>query len=537
MLKILSEDTINRLAAGEVITSPIQCLKELCENSVDSGASKLTLSLSQRAVSVQDNGSGINPIDFPLLCVRFATSKLTEFSALQQVQTFGFRGEALCSLSYVGTVFVQSRQRNQLSEGEFRNSKLVKFNQFDNQGDNFTQIKVEFDEIEVNRAQALRFVNQFAMLHQNVEFSVDGENGLLIKAQNDITDRVNEIIKGKNHVVEFSGDGAYGRVMICTNAKNRMDSCFVNNRLVTSPFNAQIKQLFSQYIICQIFLTVEDTSLIDFNCHPQKLKVILINQQQILNTMKQAVSQFKMQCPEFKEQQKEVSLADSLKDATQSVSPIFQVRQQQLSSQIEYQLTQSQNIQVQKTNFLQPYYDLMLAYKLLTQAQISSFKHKMLLLKPQPLTMQQTFINCTNAFAYVQIESNLVQYELQPFLVDILTQELIEFFVTGTSILNPFFKYSSSKTNHFQAGIVKNAQVLNVFSLINAEVFVDFGQINVQSEENGEFINQYVEQTVKNANLDQINKKELGLAVEKRRINIQGKILEHNQILKMFDRL
>ena len=117
-IRLLSDDVIGKIAAGEVVERPAAAIKEMVENSLDAGATAVTVEIRDGGISyfrVTDNGSGIAQSEIRMAFERHATSKITTANDLTAIQTLGFRGEALASIASVAHVTCTTRTRNDVS--------------------------------------------------------------------------------------------------------------------------------------------------------------------------------------------------------------------------------------------------------------------------------------------------------------------------------------------------------------------------------------------------------------------------------------
>ena len=120
----LSQKIIDQIAAGEIVERPASVVKELLENSIDSGADKITVKISEggsKSIFVSDNGSGIQKNDLVLAVENHATSKISTQEDLQNCNSHGFRGEALAAIASVANIKIRSKAQH--SENGF---ELVK---------------------------------------------------------------------------------------------------------------------------------------------------------------------------------------------------------------------------------------------------------------------------------------------------------------------------------------------------------------------------------------------------------------------------
>ncbi|MEK6645747.1 MAG: DNA mismatch repair endonuclease MutL, partial [Candidatus Firestonebacteria bacterium] len=137
-IKILSDELIQKIAAGEVIERPASVVKELVENSIDAGATHISVEIlneGKRLIRVVDNGVGMSRVDMEICIKKHSTSKITSFEDLFYLHTLGFRGEALASIASISKLEIMSKP--QVSSGE--KSAL-----------SGTVLKVENQEEEIN---------------------------------------------------------------------------------------------------------------------------------------------------------------------------------------------------------------------------------------------------------------------------------------------------------------------------------------------------------------------------------------------------
>lgn len=120
-IRVLSDDTINKIAAGEVIENPASVVKELAENSLDSGATEITVEIREggrQLIRITDNGCGMSSDDALLCLERHATSKLKNVDDIEEIATMGFRGEAIPSIASISKFTLFSRPNHVEIDGQ-----------------------------------------------------------------------------------------------------------------------------------------------------------------------------------------------------------------------------------------------------------------------------------------------------------------------------------------------------------------------------------------------------------------------------------
>lgn len=302
-IKLLTPDIYNKIAAGEVVEKPYGAVKELVENSIDAGATRIIIEVKNGGfdlISVTDNGCGISEEDVQLAFVKHATSKLSGELQLDAIETLGFRGEALSSIAAVSRVTITTRTRlsdvavkAQLEDGRIVSQEHVAANVG-------TKIEVRglfyntparrkfFHSVASESAEVTKFVTKLILTNPTLEITYvndgktiyDNKGNGLEEAIYTIygADCLKNLIKinykrEEIHITGYIGNPDY------TKANRNYQTLSVNNRYVTDQGVAgAILQAYRPYLMTKRFpVYILDLfipcDLVDVNVHPKKSEV------------------------------------------------------------------------------------------------------------------------------------------------------------------------------------------------------------------------------------------------------------------------
>ena len=301
-IHVMSENLANKIAAGEVVEKTMNVVKELVENSIDAKATSISIDLIDSGVKqirVTDDGIGMNRDDATLCLERHATSKLETLDDLFNIESLGFRGEALPSIASVSRMTIKTTDGNDKTLVEIDGGKIISVSDTDiSEGtiitvsDLFynTPVRLKYlKNLYVELANITDYINKMALSYPNIRFkltnndkvllSTDGSDNLL-KVIHSIygTDITKKMIKieGENEDYFVSGYMSYPEV---TKPNRNSIITFVNGRLIkNNELNRAIVDSYHTYIPKDKFpifiLNIEtDPILIDINIHPTKMDI------------------------------------------------------------------------------------------------------------------------------------------------------------------------------------------------------------------------------------------------------------------------
>ena len=311
IIKLLPDSVANQIAAGEVIQRPSSVIKELVENALDAGATRVQIKVIEAgkdSIQVVDNGKGMSDTDARLAFERHATSKITEATDLFSLRTMGFRGEALASIAAVAQVELRTRQ----ADNDLGTSLVIEGSHVKEQtpvtcpvGANFLVRNLFFNIparrkfLKSNQTELNHILSEFeriALAHPEVEFSLySGESLLQQLPISGFKKRILDLfgkrmdaqlvpIQVDTELVQISG---FVGTPQGAKKKGAQQFFFVNGRYMRHPyFNKAIQTAYERLIAdgTQISYFVNfqiDPARIDVNIHPQKTEIKFQDEQAI----------------------------------------------------------------------------------------------------------------------------------------------------------------------------------------------------------------------------------------------------------------
>jgi len=319
-IKILANEVISKIAAGEVIERPASVVKELIENSLDAWATNIAVEAQGGGVElikVSDNGSGIPAAEVELAFHRYATSKISNLGDLENISSLGFRGEALPSIAAVAEVEI-STQATSESIGSYlhltRGEVVHRENRARSQGTTVTvrrlfryfPARLKFlKSANTENGHIAHLVSQYALAFPEVKFSLvlDKHLSLQTAGNGDLLEVVSEIygselaqrmlkVDQRDSLVKVSG--LTSPPSLVRSNRNYL-SFFVNRRWVRSPLLTRATEeayhgllMDGQHpiAIINIFLPAQQ---LDVNIHPTKAQIKFCQEQTIFSNVKKAV--------------------------------------------------------------------------------------------------------------------------------------------------------------------------------------------------------------------------------------------------------
>ncbi len=319
-IAILPDYIANQIAAGEVVQRPESVVKELVENSLDSTATEIAVIIQdggKQLISVIDNGFGMSRADLEIAIKRHATSKIKTQEDLENILTFGFRGEALASISSVADLEIRTRLKNEahgwkLISEPMKQQSIEPFNQ--EQG---TQVFVRnlFYNVPArkkflkSKLTEIRYISdtliRFSLAHPDLRFTFYNDDTLIFDVKpSSLKERLEHILGSsskdgfmelnyQNELMKISG---YIGKPSLAKPNNSGQYLFVNRRpiesrnlsfAIFSAFEHLLEKKYKPVFVLNLEINPER---IDVNIHPQKNEVKFDNENYVYNTLRKAVS-------------------------------------------------------------------------------------------------------------------------------------------------------------------------------------------------------------------------------------------------------
>ena len=321
-IHVLSQDTINQIAAGEVVERPLAVVKELIENAIDAKASAVTVEIAdggKALIRITDNGSGIAADDIELAFLPHATSKIQNVEDLLAVSSLGFRGEALASIAAVSQLEMVTKTRDALMGTRYRieggdkkeienvgcpdGTTFLVRNLFYN-----TPARLKFLKTSQTEAGYISgLVERMALSHPDIAFRFinQKQNRLSTSGNGNLKDVIyhiygrevtSNLIEVQSREVFCTLSGYIGKPVISRGNRGMMNY-FINGRYIKSPIiHRAIEEAYAPYSMQHRYpftvLHIQiDAKYIDVNVHPQKMELRFNNEKEVFQSIYHGISE------------------------------------------------------------------------------------------------------------------------------------------------------------------------------------------------------------------------------------------------------
>mgnify|MGYP006091859959 FL=1 len=320
MIKQLSENLKNKISAGEVVERPSSVVKELVENSIDSGADEIKVIVEKggkQLIQVSDNGSGINSKELPIAFERFSTSKINSFEDLYKINSLGFRGEALASIASVSEVKIISKiEDDDGAEMIIKNGVLGKVEPAAAlKGTNITIQNLFYNtparrkflkSPRVEFRKIVEMIRRYALSNPSVSFNLVSDKRDILNLNNEsLEDRIvhvmdpayrDQLLKLNFLKGDYAIDGFLGNLNLVRTRPGEqyifLNGRFIKNRLLNSAVYNAYKSILNRgeypFFALNIFLPHKE---VDINVHPMKTEVRFKDEWRIYHVIKSSVEE------------------------------------------------------------------------------------------------------------------------------------------------------------------------------------------------------------------------------------------------------
>ena len=320
MIRVLPPEVVNQIAAGEVIERPYSVVKELVENSLDAGATRVRVEIAAggaEMIRVVDDGSGFHAEDLPLAFASHATSKLSALADLDHIASLGFRGEALASIGSVARATIRSRRHDEPSGHEIScaGGQLGPVRPCGCPPGTTIEIRDLFFNVPARRkflrtassekAKVTELLCQLSLARLDVGFTlvVDGREVLRLPGGEDLATRFGrchgtELVRGLVPVErEFAGLRVHGLVAEPDLARrdSKLEMLCINGRFARENAAVQaIRQAYREYLMggrIPVYLLhlAMPPDQVDVNVHPRKAEVRFLDSRRVAGCLHETV--------------------------------------------------------------------------------------------------------------------------------------------------------------------------------------------------------------------------------------------------------